>query len=210
ALFEEASEIYGRKISMFPYQWRNYYRRGSCFAEMYKLEDARKDLIEALELRGEFSVNVAEKLSDILYKLHYYEDARLLLEALILSNPQDYEYYGKMGMCFIAAQDFEKAFEAFNRSLGLNPYEPEYLYGAGVSAAHLNFTDDALDLIRDLLEFDDGFVEIVEKEPAFSDMENNDDFFALISEVKARRNNKISGENTGRETDEDSETEPGE
>ena len=188
--FEEASDIYLKKIKIQPYQWRHYYDYASCSLELDDLETAREYLIKALEYHGDFSVIIAEKLSRTLYELGRYDDAKLLLEALVVYNPQDYEYLGKMGMCFLAIGDHEKAFEAFNRSILLYRYVPEYLYGAGLSAAYLDKTEDVINIIKDLLEMDDEFIEVIEEEPTFAEMAGRREFFQLVDVMREKRKKK--------------------
>jgi tetratricopeptide (TPR) repeat protein len=185
--FAKASSLYRDKIEMYPYNWHYYYDYGSCLAEQEDLPRARENLIKALELYGDFSVNVAEKLSSILYRMACYDEARLLLEALVMSNPRDYEYLGRMGMCFLAVADYQKGLEAFNRSLILNRNVPEYLYGAGVCAAHLNRAEDVINIIKDLLEMNDQFIEVIEQEPAFARMDGKEKFFQLVEGRKEKR-----------------------
>lgn len=188
--FEEASNIYQEKIKLHPYNWRNYYDYGSCKLEVSQLDEAREFLIKALEYHGDFSEIIAEKLSRTFYELEQFEDARILLEALIVSSPGNYEYLGRIGMCFLVNEDYEKAFEAFNRSILLNRNVPEYLYGAGVSAAHLNKTEDVINIIKDLLEMDDEFIEVIEEEPAFNNMKGKEEFFKLVDRIKKQRKQK--------------------
>ncbi len=183
--FREASCIYRDKMSQEPYNWRHHYDYGNCLYETGDISGARESLFNALNLHGGFSVDISEKLSDVLMQLGEYKDALVLLEALVLGNPSDFEYVGKMGLCFLALGDYEKGFEAFNRAVMLNRAYPEYLYGAAVCAARLNLTREATNIIRDLLEINQEFIEIIEGEEAFRLMKDADSLQKVIEAKKA-------------------------
>jgi tetratricopeptide (TPR) repeat protein len=185
--FNEAAEIYLEKIKLHPYDWRNYFDYASCKDEINELEESHKYLIKALEYHKDFSVDIAERLSSVLIKLGYFKDARMLIETIILTTSGNYEYYGKLGMCLLEEKEYEKAFDAFNNSVAMYPYTPEYIYGAGVCAAYLNRDEDVVNVIKDLLLVEDKFIEIIEQEPAFKKYYESPDFSKLMDEVKKKR-----------------------
>jgi tetratricopeptide (TPR) repeat protein len=192
--FEKTAELYGKKLEVEPYNWRHYFDFACCLIELENYVEARDNLIIALKYHGEFSMNIAEKLVFVLFKLEEFKDAKVLLEGLIVSNPYDYDYLGKIGMCFLVEQDYEKAFEAFNRSLLLDRFTPEYLYGAGVSAAHLNRTEDVINIVKDLLVINDDFIDVIESEPAFDKFRTHETFKQLMDEKKKLRNQNSENE----------------
>ena len=186
--FREAAELYLKKFEYEPYQWRNYWDYANCQLELNNLESAVENLEKTWKLRGEFSVDIAEKLVEVFYRLDRFSKVRSFLVHLIKLFPRDYEYYGKLGMCFLYELDYEKAFEAFNCALTINRYIPEYLYGAAVSAARLAKTDDAINLIKDLLEMEPGFIDIIEREDAFLEVKETRKFLDVLAVHKAKRN----------------------
>lgn len=188
--FEEAAEIYKNKIRTNPYDWRHYYDLALCYIELERFSDAHENLMKATELHESFSVKIGEKLFETLYRLEKYNDALVILEALVLSDPGDYEYLGKMGMCFFAIGEYEKAFEAFNRSILLSKAVPEYLYGAGISAALLGRTEDVINIVKDLLEIDSHFMEVIEQEPTFEKLKEYEEFKSILKKKKQEQEKK--------------------
>ncbi len=185
--FREASEMYIKKMEYDPYQWRNYWDFGNCQLELENLESAVKNFEKAMVLYGEFSLDIAEKLVEVYINLDEYGKVKKFLIHLIKLFPNDFEYYGKLGMCFLYDLEYKKAFEAFNCSLSLNRYVPEYLYGAAVSAARLGYTDDAINIIKDLLEMEPHFQEIIEMEDAFLEVKETRKFLDMLTAHEARQ-----------------------
>jgi len=183
--FREATDIYLKKLEYHPYSWRNYWDFANCQLELGHLEIAVENFRKAAELKGDFSVDIAEKLAEVYYKMDDFENAGFILTKLIPLYKNDYEYYGKLGMCFLYEQDYEKAFEAFNRSLAINRYVPEYLYGAAVSAARLGLTEDAINIIKDLLEMEPHFIKIIQLEDAFLEVKETKQFLQMLHAHKA-------------------------
>jgi tetratricopeptide (TPR) repeat protein len=177
--FKEAADLYLERMAYQPYSWRNYLDFANCQAEMGNLDLAKDYLLKAQEMRGEFDLDIAEKLMETYYLLDEFENSRDILTKIIPLHPNDYEYYGKLGMCFLYELDYEKAFEAFNRSLAINRYIPEYLYGAAVSASRLGNTDDAIAIIKDLLEMDPHFIKIIQLEDAFLEVTETKAFLEM-------------------------------
>lgn len=183
--FREALELYEKKTTHQPYSWRNYWDIANCQMELGEIEKARENLEYAHELYGEFNEDIAEKLAEVYYKLDHFDEAKELLMKLIPRHPDDYEYYGKLGMVFLFELDYEKGFEAFNRSLLINRYIPEYLYGAAVCAARIGSHSDAIDIIKDLLEMEPRFLRIIQTEDAFLEVKETKKFLRMLHKHKA-------------------------
>ncbi|MCD4783514.1 MAG: tetratricopeptide repeat protein [Candidatus Eremiobacteraeota bacterium] len=185
--FREALELYEKKTIHQPYSWRSYWDIANCQLELEEIEKARGNLEYARELCGEFNEDIVEKLVEVYYQLDHFEKAKELLMELIPKHPDDYEYYGKLGMIFLFELDYDKGFEAFNRSLLLNRYVPEYLYGAAVCAARLGKHLDAIDIIKDLLEMEPGFLQIIQTEDTFLEVKETKEFLQMLHKHKADR-----------------------
>ena len=185
--FREAGELYIRRMEYAPYQWRNYWDFANCQLELENLESAAENFEKAMNLYGEFSVDIAEKLVEVNFNMDKYGEVRKYLIHLIKLFPNDFEYYGKLGMCFLYDLEYKNAFDAFNCSLALNRYVPEYLYGAAVSAARLGHTDDAINIIKDLLEMEPHFQEIIELEDAFLEVKETRKFLDMLTAHEARQ-----------------------
>ncbi|MCE1245495.1 MAG: tetratricopeptide repeat protein [Firmicutes bacterium] len=177
--FAEAAELYLERMAYQPYSWRIYLDYANCLVETGKPELAEDNLLKAQDLRGEFDINISEKLMEVYFRLDQFEKTRDILTKIIPHFPSDYEYYGKLGMCFLYELDYEKAFEAFNRSLEINRYMPEYLYGAAVCASRLGNTDDAIAIIKDLLEMDKKFIKVIQEEDAFLQVKETKEFLEM-------------------------------
>jgi tetratricopeptide (TPR) repeat protein len=201
--FAKSADLYKKRLEFEPYNWRNYYDCACCQTELGEYVEAKENLITALKYHGDFSVDIAEKLVSVLFKLEEFNDAKVLLEGLIVSSPRDFDYLGKIGMCFLLEQDYTRALEAFNRSLLLDRFTPEYLYGAGVSAAHLNRNEDVLNIVKDLLDLNDDFIDVIENEPAFDRFMTEESFAKLINDKKKLRDEV----ERNRETEESEEIE---
>lgn len=185
--FREAAEMYIKKMEYEPYQWRSYWDFANCLLELGNLESAAENFEKAMNLYGEFSTDIAEKLVEAYFSMDEYGKVRKYLIHLIKLFPEDYEYTGKLGMCFLHDLEYKQAFEAFNCSLSLNRYIPEYLYGAAVSAARLGYTDDAINIIKDLLEMEPHFQEIIELEDAFLEVKETRKFLDMLTAHEARQ-----------------------
>jgi len=183
--FREALGLYKKKTEHQPYSWRNYWDMANCQLELGEMEEAKENLEYAQKLYGDFSEDIAEKLVEVYYELDQFEKAKELLMKLIPRHPDDYEYYGKLGMIFLFELDYEKGFEAFNRSLLINRYIPEYLYGAAVCASRLGNHPDAINIIKDLLEMEPGFLQIIQTEDAFLEVKETKEFLQMLHKHKS-------------------------
>lgn len=72
-------------------------------------------------------------------------EALALLNQALEKNPQNGFAYSQQAKIYFSIRDAEKAREAIQKALAIQPYQPDFLYVSGVIAASDGKTDEALD-----------------------------------------------------------------
>jgi len=118
--YELALNEYSSGIKIDPSNYQLFYNRGIAFENLKKYELALEDYKKAVQLNKNFEPALFNKC-DVLIKMGLIQEARDIIEGLIKINPNNSEYFIKLGTIFEDLKDFDKAIINYDYALKLNP-----------------------------------------------------------------------------------------
>ncbi len=163
--YDEAVSCFDRAVEMNPFFVEAWYNKGSIHQiklELPEMLNAFKKVVRYGDLTEEFVVNARKMLSDFektvqkeyglnlddyLKFHHVFNDAFAAMEKsewetalsgfqqVIANNPRHHQSYGNMGLCYAHLGQKEKALEALDKALGLDPeYTPALINREAVAS----------------------------------------------------------------------------
>ncbi len=127
---------------------------GECYVKLEDNENALKYFHQALDLDPSNS-NICYQLATCHYDLGNIPQAIICLQDTLRLDERDDEAHSFLGEIYLQQGEYELSYQYFTRSLELNNDDLETIRLKGETCTHLQYYDEAIDLLNRVLEQDE-------------------------------------------------------
>jgi len=125
--YKEAIACFKRALSIQNKNHLLWYNLGITYRDAGELQKAKDSLLTAFKLSPE-NESIIETLAHICFLLSEYTEALSFCEEGLSVNPINHHLWNNSGVIYFATDDYEKACEAFEKAVTIDPNYYDALY----------------------------------------------------------------------------------